>query len=54
MGWIDFTKAYVMVSPKLDFTLSQNVQDIRRSYKVYREKHGNLESGIDSRRKKLS
>ena len=33
---------------------SQNVQDIRRSHKLYQESHGNLENGTDSRRKKLS
>ena len=35
-------------------TLSQNVQDIRQSHKVYRENMGKLESRIESRRKKFS
>ena len=38
---------------KLDNKLSQNVQNIPWSHKLYRENHENLESGIDSRRKKL-
>ena len=33
--------------------MSRNVQNIRWSHKLYRENHENLESGIDSRRKKL-
>ena len=41
MLWIDDKKAYDIVPPRL-------------SHKVYRENHGNLESGIDSMRKKLS
>ena len=39
---------------KLDNGLSQNVQDIQRSHKVYREKHGELERGIDNRKKKFN
>ena len=39
---------------KLDNKLSQNVQNIRRSHKLYREHHENPESGIDSRREKLN
>ena len=34
--------------------LSQNVQNIRGSHKLHRENYENLESGIDSRRGKLS
>ena len=41
-------------STKLDKKLPQIIQNIRRSRKLYREKHENLESEIDSRRKKLS
>ena len=41
-------------STKLDNKLSQNVQNITWSHKLYRENHENLQSGIDSRRKKLS
>ena len=41
-------------STKLDNTLSQNVQNIRWSHKLHRQNHENLESGIDSRRKKIS
>ena len=40
--------------PELDNTLSQNVQNIQRSHEVYRQNYENLESGIDSRLKKLS
>ena len=51
----DHKKAYDMVqSWMIPPTLSQNVLVIRRSHKVYRENHGNLESGIDRRRKKFS
>ena len=39
---------------KLDNRLSKNVQDIRRSNKVYREYHEKLESRTDSRRKKFT
>ena len=39
---------------KLDNRVSQNLQDIRRSQKVYRGYHEKLESGIDNRKKKLS
>ena len=38
----------------LDTTLSQNVYNTRSNRTVYREDHANLESGIDSRRTKLS
>ena len=38
---------------RLDNKLPQNVQNITWSHKLYRENHENLESGIDSRRKKL-
>ena len=41
-------------SAKLDNKLLQNVQNITCSHKLYRQKHENLESWIDSRRKKLS
>ena len=41
-------------SAKLDNKLPQNVQNITWSHKLYRENHENLESGIDSKRKKLS
>ena len=41
-------------STKLDNTLSQNVQNITWSHKLHRKNHANLESGTDSRRKKLS
>ena len=39
---------------KLDYRLSENVQNIRRSHKVYRPNHRKLESGTDSNRKKFS
>ena len=41
-------------STKLDNTLSQNVQNIAKSHKLHWKDHANLESGADSRRKKLS
>ena len=41
-------------SAKLDNRLSPNVQDIRRSHKVYQKYHGKLESRTDSRRKKFN
>ena len=41
-------------STKLDTTLSQNVQNITWSHKLHWKDHANLESGADSRRKKLS
>ena len=41
-------------STKLDNKLSQNVQNITWSHKLYRPDHENLESGPDSRRKKHS
>ena len=40
-------------STKQDNKLSQNVQNIRWSHKLYRENHENPERWIDSRRKKL-
>ena len=40
-------------SAKLDNKVSQNVQNIAWSQKLHRENHKNLESWIDSRRKKL-
>ena len=41
-------------STKLGNSLSQNVQNISWSHKLHRKDHANLESGADSRRKKLS
>ena len=41
-------------STKLDNKLPQNEQNITWSHKLYRQNHENLESGIDSRRMKLS
>ena len=46
VAWIDYKKAYD--------TVPQNVQNIRWSHKLHGENHENLESRIDSRRKKLS
>ena len=53
MAWIDYKKAHKRPT-KLDNKLPQNVQNISWSYKLYRENHENLESGIKSRREKLS
>ena len=50
MAWIYNKNVYDMVLQSC-IKLSQNVQDIRRSHKVYQENHRNLESGIDSRGK---
>ena len=41
-------------SAKLDNKLPQNVQNIIWSHKLHRENHENLESGINSKRKKLT
>ena len=41
-------------STKLNTTLSQNVQNITWSHELHRKDHANLESGVDSRRKKIS
>ena len=41
-------------SSKLNYRLSQNVHDMRWNHKVYWEHNGKLESGTNSRRKKLS
>ena len=46
------TKRHLVCPAKLDNELSQNVQDIIRSYKLYRENHGNLACEFDSWRKK--
>ena len=43
MAWIDHKMSYGMVI--------QNAQDIRQSYKDYRENYGNLESRNNNRRK---
>ena len=39
---------------ELDDSLSKNAQNIHSSHRIYQENHGNLEIGIDSRRKNLS
>ena len=54
MAWIDYKKGIWNGLAKLDNKLPQNVQNIRWSHKLYQENHKNLESGIDSKRKKLS
>ena len=51
-NWIQ--KGILYGPTKLDNKLSQNVQNIRWSHKLYRENHQNLVSEIDSRREKLS
>ena len=53
MAWIDYKKGIWYGSAKLENKLSQNVQNITWSHKLHRENHENLESWIDSRRKKL-
>ena len=54
VDWLKKKKGFRCGLSKLDNRLSQNVQHIWQSYKVYREKYGKLESGIDSRRKSLA
>ena len=52
---LDWLQKGIWYSPaKLDDKLPQNVQNIKWSHRLYRENHENLESGIDSRREKLS
>ena len=53
MAWIDNKKTYYG-SANLDTTLSQTVQNIIWSHKLHRKDNANLQSGTDSRRKKLS
>ena len=54
MTCIDYEKDIWYVPRKLDNKLPQNVQNIGWSHKLRRENHENLQSGIDSRREKLS
>ena len=52
---VDWPQKGIWYGPtKLDDRLSQNVQDIRRSDKFYREYHEKLENQTDSRRKKFN
>ena len=51
MNWLQ--KGIWYSQTKMDNRLSLNIQDIRRSHKVYREYHGKLESRTDNRWKKL-
>ena len=51
---LDWQKGIWYGPTKLDNTLSQNVQNITWSLKLHRTDHANLESGADSRRKRLS
>ena len=52
---LDWLQKGIWYGPtKLDTTLYQNVQYITWSHKLHRKGHANLESGADSRRKKLS
>ena len=53
MAWIEY-KGIWYGSAKWNNKLPQNVQNIKFSHKSYRKNLENLESGIDSRRKKLS
>ena len=54
MAWIDSPKGIWYGPTKGDNNLSQNEQNIRWSHKLYQENHENLESGIVSRKEKLS
>ena len=52
---LDWLQKGIWYGPtKLDTTLSQNVQNITWSHKLHRKDHANLETGADSRMKKLS
>ena len=50
MACIDYKNEYDMVPPKL----ANKYTNIRLIHKTYRQKHENMESGIDSWREKLS
>ena len=51
MAWIDYKKAYDMAPHSWIINCPKMYQNIRWSHKFYRQ---NLDSGIDSRRKKIS
>ena len=51
MAWIDYKKAYDMVPHSW---IINSLKMYKWSHELYRQNHENLESGIDSRRKKLS
>ena len=52
---LDWLEKGIRYGPtKLDIQLPQNVQNITWSQKLYRTNHEDLESGADSRRKKIS
>ena len=53
MVWNHNKKAHDMVPQSWIINYFKMYKDIRQSHKVYRENHGNLESGIDSRRKRI-
>ena len=54
MAWIDNKKAYDIVTQSWIIYCHKKVQNIRWSHKLFREIYENLESGIGSRREKLS
>ena len=51
---IDYKKGIWYGFTKLDKKMTQNIQDIGRSHKLYQENHENLEREIDSMRQNLS
>ena len=51
MAWIDSKKAYDMVPQSW---IINCLKMYKISFKLYRKNHEDLESGADSRRKKLS
>ena len=53
MPWIDYKKAYNMV-PQSWIINCLKMYKISEEVKLYRENYENLESGFNSRRKKLS
>ena len=54
MARVDYKKAYDMVPHSWIINSLKNVPNITWNHKFYRQNHENLESRIDSRRKKLS
>ena len=54
MTWIDYRNAYYMVPQRWIKKQSKTTKNFRWSHKIYRENHEKLESGTNSKRKKLN
>ena len=54
MAWTGYKKAYDMELQSWIINYLKNIQYSRKSHKVYWENHEKQESGIDSRRKKVT